>query len=86
MSSVIKAIQKLRPNSQAVIYDNDYSTVIWHTLDSEAPTQAQIDEAIEQIKAEEAQAEIDKAEAKAAAEAKLVALGLDLDDLRALGL
>jgi hypothetical protein len=34
----------------------------------------------------EAQAELDKADKKAVAEAKLVALGLDLDDLKALGL
>ncbi len=44
------------------------------------------DAAIEQVKADEAQAEIDKAAKKAAAEAKLAALGLDADDLKALGL
>ena len=42
---------------------------------------------IDQAKAEaEAQAEADKATAKAAAEAKLAALGLTSDDLKALGL
>ena len=48
-----KAIRKLRPNSEFVIYDNDYSTIIWHILDGEAPTQAEIDIAIEQVKADE---------------------------------
>ena len=37
-------------------------------------------------KAERLEAQAAQAAAKAAAEAKLVALGLDLDDLRALGL
>ena len=80
------AILLLRPNSQFSITNQDYSTVKWDVLKGDAPTQAEIDAAIEQIKADEAQAELDKAAKKAAAEAKLVALGLDLDDLRALGL
>jgi siroheme synthase len=86
MSLLLKAIQKLHPKAEVVIYDNDLSTAIWHNFEGNKPTQAEIDSAIEQIKKDELQAEIDKAEAKAAAEAKLVALGLDLDDLRALGL
>ena len=69
MSLVIKAIQKLRPNSEAVVYDNDYSTVIWHVLDGEAPTQAQIDAAIEQVKADE----ITEAQAMAQGKAALLA-------------
>lgn len=51
-------------------------------------TDAQIAE-VEKFEAEIAQKQILRAEAeakKAAAEAKLVALGLDLNDLRALGL
>ena len=81
-----EAIQKLRPNAEFSYQENDYSTIKWDILEGEAPTQAEIDEAIEQVKADEAQAEIDKAAKKAAAEAKLSALGLDADDLKALGL
>jgi len=55
-------------------------------LKGDAPTQAQIDDAIEQVKADEAQAVIDKATAKATAQAKLAALGLTVEDLQALGL
>jgi hypothetical protein len=81
-----KAIKLLRPTAQFSFTDNDYTTIKWDVLEGEAPTQAEIDAAIEQVKADEiAEAEA-KAQAKAAAEAKLVALGLDLDDLRALGL
>ena len=80
------AIQKLKPDSEYKFNEQDYSSIEWFKLEGEAPTQAEIDAAIEQVKADEAQAEIDKAAKKATAEAKLVALGLDLDDLRALGL
>ena len=80
------AIQKLKPDSEYKFLEQDYSSIEWFKLEGEAPTEAEIDAAIEQVKADEAQAEIDKAAKKATAEAKLVALGLDLDDLRALGL
>ena len=81
-----KAILKLKPNSEFVFYDNDYSTVIWHVLEGDAPTQKEIDAAIKEVKADEAQTEANKANAKATAENKLAALGLTTDDLRALGL
>lgn len=80
------AIRKLKPNAEFSFIDEDYSTIKWDKLEGDAPTQAEIDVAIEQIKADEAQAELDKATKKAAAEAKLAALGLNADDLKALGL
>ena len=86
MSYLVKAIRKLKPNSEFSFTNEDYSTIKWHVLDGDAPTQAEIDAAIEQVKADEAQAEIDKAAVKAAAEAKLEALGLTITDFRALGL
>jgi hypothetical protein len=60
------AIHRLKPNSAFVIYDNDYSTVIWHEIDGDAPTKAEIDAAIKQIKSEEVGEEKAKAAAKAA--------------------
>ena len=80
------AIRKLKPNAEFSFIDEDYSTIKWDKLEGDAPTQAEIDVAIEQIKADETQAELDKAAKKKAAEAKLAALGLTADDLRALGL
>ncbi len=66
-----KAIRKLKPTAEFVITNNDYSTIIWHILDGEAPTQTEIDAAIEQIKADE-KAEVEaKAQAKAALLAQL---------------
>jgi hypothetical protein len=81
-----QAIRSLKPNSEFVYTDNDYSTINWIVLEGTAPTQKEIDAAIKEVKADEAQAEATKATAKAAAEGKLAALGLTTDDLRALGL
>lgn len=83
---ITKAIQRLRPTAEFSFQNDDYSTIKWDVLEGDAPTQAEIDAAIEEIKAEEAQAELNKAAKKAAAEAKLAALGLTADDLKALGL
>lgn len=80
------AIRSLKPNSEFTYKEQDYSTIKWDVLEGGAPTQAEIDAAIEEVKADEAQAELEAAAKKANAEAKLVALGLDLDDLKALGL
>ena len=83
---IIEAIWKLKPNSQFSFTDDDYSTIKWDVLEGDAPTQAEVDAAIELVKQEEAQAEAAAAAAKTAAEAKLAALGLTSDDLKALGL
>jgi len=80
------AIFKLKPDSQFSFENNDYSTIKWDLLEGTPPTQAEIDEAIEQVKADEITEAEAKAQAKAAAEGKLAALGLTTDDLRALGL
>ncbi len=86
MSYLVKAIQKLKPTAEFSFRDNDYSTIKWDVLEGEAPTQAEIDAAIEQVKANEATEAEANAQAKATAEAKLKALGLTADDLKALGL
>ena len=86
MSYLSKAIKKLKPNAEFSFTDSDYSTIKWDVLEGNAPTQAEIDAAIELVKQEEAQAEATAAAAKAAAEAKLAAFGLTSDDLKALGL
>jgi hypothetical protein len=86
MSYLVKAIQKLKPTAEFSFTDDDYSTIKWDVLEGEAPTQAEIDKAIQQVKVDEAQAGLDRAAKKAVAEAKLAALGLDADDLNVLGL
>lgn len=86
MDYLSKAIRKLKPESEFSFIEQDYSTVNWILLNGEAPTKTQIDAAIKTIKAEEAKAEIDAQAKKQAAEAKLAALGLTIDDLKVLGL
>ena len=86
MSYLSKAIILLKPTAEFSYTDDDYSTIKWDVLEGDAPTQAQIDSAIEQVKADEAQAVIDQANATAVAQAKLAALGLTVEDLQALGL
>ena len=66
MSYLVKAIKKLKPTAEFSFTEDDYSTIKWDVLEGEAPTQAEIDAAIEQVKADEAQAELDKAAKKAA--------------------
>jgi len=83
---IVKAIKKLKPEAEFSFSDNDYSTIKWDILDGNAPSQAEIDAAIEEVKADEAKAELDKIAKKAAVETKLAALGLTADDLSALGL
>ena len=62
------ALNKLKPNSTWKFENYDYSTIEWFELEGNAPTQAEIDETIEQIKADE----ITEAEAKAAEKAALL--------------
>ena len=81
-----KAIKKLKPKAEWSFSNNDYNTINWIVLDGTAPSQADIDEAIEQIKSDEIAEAQTKAAAKAAAQSKLAALGLTVEDLTALGL
>jgi len=50
---LVRAIHKLKPESEFNLIDNDYSTIKWDVLVGDAPTQNEIDLAIEQIKTEE---------------------------------
>jgi hypothetical protein len=60
------AIRKLRPTAEFSYNDSDYSTIKWDVLEGDAPTKAEIDAAIKQIKSEEVTKEEEAAKAKAA--------------------
>lgn len=49
-----KAIKSLHPEAEFVYYGDDYSTIIWHNIDGDAPTKDAIDNEIIRIKANEA--------------------------------
>jgi hypothetical protein len=76
-----EAILKLKPNSEFSYSDRNYSTIKWNVLEGDAPTQAEIDAAIKQIKSDE----ITQAATKAAQrQALLTRLGLTEDEARLL--
>lgn len=80
----VNALAILRPNGGWSITDSDFDSIAYDET-CEPVSKAQFDAAIKQVpKAIENQDEADKA-VKAAAEAKLAALGLTVEDLKALG-
>ena len=78
---IAAALRKLRPNAEFSFQENDYTTIKWDVLNGDALTQAEIDVAIEQVKADEitakAKAETDKA-------ALLAKLGITADEFKTL--
>jgi hypothetical protein len=81
MSYLVKAIKKLKPTAEFSFTNDDYSTIKWDVLEGEAPTQLEIDAAIEQVKADE----IAEAEAKANQKAALLdRLGITEDEAKLL--
>jgi hypothetical protein len=78
---LLEAIRSLKPDSEFSFVNNDYSTIKWDVLNGIAPTQSEIDTAIEQIKADE----IAQAEANAAEKVALLArLGLTAEEAKLL--
>ena len=72
-----RAIRKLRPTAEFSIVNSDYSTIKWDVLKGDAPTLAEIEIAIEQVKADE----LAHAEAKANAKSALLKkLGITQDE------
>jgi hypothetical protein len=81
MDYLTQAIRKLKPTAEFSFIDNDYSSIKWDVLEGEAPSQAQIDLAIEQLKVDE----IAQAEAKATQKAALLdRLGITEDEAKLL--
>ena len=81
MSDLAKAIRLIKPNAEFSYQNDDYSTIKWDVLEGNAPTQAEIDAAIEQVKANEIAADT-KAEADKAA--LLAKLGITADEAKLL--
>lgn len=78
---LVDAIRKLKPTSEFVITNDDYSTIEWHVLEGTAPTKAQITAEIEKIKADDLVAEADNQASKAAL---LARLGITEDEAKLL--
>ena len=80
----IRAIQALRPGVGFTMINDDLSEIVWDVEGTTTPTQAEVDAKIAELEAADAQEIIDKAAAKASAEAKLAALGLTIEEIAAL--
>ena len=78
---ICHAIWKLKPNSEFSFVDDDYSTIKWDVLEGKAPTKAEVDAAIEQVKEEEAQT---AAQAAAKRQALLDKLGITEEEAKLL--
>lgn len=75
--NLAKALISLRPGKEFTFENDDISTVRWNDPTVVTPT-------VEEIEAELARLDQEKADKKAAAEAKLAALGLTPEDFKAL--
>lgn len=51
---LVRAIHFLRPGSEFSFTNSDYATIKWDVLEGTAPTQLEIDEAIKEIKIQDA--------------------------------
>lgn len=81
MSYLVKAIQKLHPEAEFSLENDDYSTIVWDKLDGTAPSKKEIEDAIAAVKSDEANAEINAAKAK---QALLDRLGISEEEVKLL--
>ena len=81
--TVVDVLEYYRPNGWVSV-NNDFDLTIW--TDAEPITKAEFEAGFELVKAKWAADAKAEEDAKAAAQAKLTALGLTADDLKALGL
>ena len=52
-NELVKAIRFLKPDAEFSFELADYSTIQWYKLEGDAPTEAEIDAAVKQVKANE---------------------------------
>lgn len=79
-----EVLSMLCPDTEWVITGNDFDSIQW--IKGDPITKAQFEAGFAQFDAWKAEQEAAQATAKEAAQAKLAALGLTTDDLKALGL
>jgi hypothetical protein len=84
MAKGVQVLRMLRPDGGWVISGDDYEGIQF--IDCEPFTKAEFDAALKKVDAWKAEQDAAKAATKAAAQAKLAALGLTVEDLTALGL
>jgi len=91
---LVKAIRHIKPTAEfsfssqddLAVNSEDYLTIKFNVLEGDAPTWSEIEQAHLAVQQAESEAEAQKQDKRLIAEAKLAALGLTTDDLKALGL
>ncbi len=78
-------LERKYPNAQWTLNGDDYKGLTWLS-DTTKPTKKQLDDLWSVVQAEIAAEAEAKTQAKVTAQAKLAALGLTVEDLKALGL
>jgi hypothetical protein len=78
---LVNAIKKLRPDAEFSFEENDYSTIKWDLLEGNAPTMAEIEQALKELDAED---KIEKDRLATAKAALLVKLGITADEAKLL--
>jgi len=78
------ALQSLRPGAEFTFNNDDISTITWHTQGVTTPTQEEIDNEIKRLKDKAEQDAAAKVDAKASAQAKLLALCLSGEEIAAI--
>lgn len=81
---IVQALRSIVPNAQWHLTGDNYDDIIW--IEGNKPTLEQLKNELEMLPIKKAQQQAEAAAARAAAEAKLAAIGLTVDDLKALGL
>ena len=85
MIDYTKILQYKYPNTEWTLNGDDYTGLTWLS-DTPKPTKATLDKLWDEVQSLIESEAIAKVQAKAAAQAKLAALGLTVEDLTALGL
>jgi hypothetical protein len=83
---VLKAVENLSSGTTFTMSNDDFETIEWKSNGNLPPTLDQLFAEIERLKQHEIAITENAKTAKKTAETKLIALGLDADDLKALGL
>jgi hypothetical protein len=84
MISMTQALLSLRPNKEFSWSNDDLSTLVWHSLGTTTPTLDELNAEVARLEALQIQENINRAAAKASAQAKLSALGLSSEEIAAI--
>lgn len=83
---IFQAVENLAPGAEITFTETDLDSIVWYSPDIKQPSNSEILAEVERIIADEPFAAQRNLAKKEAAQAKLAALGLTADDLKALGL